>query len=147
MKVCSTEGCAFRAASRGMCEKHYNAWLHQMNKQGVFFSLPPFIEWLKAPGVLPGSIDQIAERIQMHFNSVHKAMRPLYKDGTVFVSDYLPPQGGGKDGRGGQWTKVYSFGPGEDKVLDPAVKLKYAADISRVRKLEWKRAKKLKQSC
>lgn len=143
MKVCSREGCDLRVAARGMCDKHYGAWLHQMHRRGVRFLGGPFIDRLKAPGILPGSIDQIAERLGMHFNTIHKAIRPLYKDGTVFISDYLPPQGGGPNGQGGQWTRVYALGPGEDKVLDPAVKAKYAADITRVRKLAWKHKQKL----
>lgn len=107
-KQCSRQDCCEPSRVRGMCRKHYDAWIR---------TLPAPLgndgsnDDLKA--AMPATKAELAAECEMLYCSVSKAILRMRSREEIHVSGWLPPE----PGRGHRWTAIFSDGKGEDVKL------------------------------
>ena len=133
---CKENGCTRRRSIRGMCERHYDTWLKRMQRRGVKFGTATVADGIKKPGILPGTYQQVAARLEMSYEGVQRAMKILHEKGEVHISNRLPPDLTLE--RGSKWVAVFSLGPGVDYEVPDDVRQAFVIAAGKERRRRWR---------
>lgn len=107
MKTCTRDGCAHQVRARGLCNNHYTQW---RNKLATPLTKSDTRQRLLA--AMPGTTKQLAEKLDIQYETARKAVRKLHAEGLCHIEDHLPPENQGRD-----YIAVFTAGPGEDHKL------------------------------
>lgn len=121
LRICNREGCTRHVFARAKCVSHYNAFLKSLRRKGsdLFAAVDT---WDEVQKHMPGTLAQLAERTEIHYNTVMKTIKKRHTAGECHISNHLPPQQCG----GARWVRVFAAGAGIDHVVSDKRKAYYA---------------------
>lgn len=108
MRACKEPGCIQAARARGMCHPHYCAWYRSY---GHIAGNADYVEM--ALELMPGTYEQLAERMGVVYQTAFKIVRRLHLNGQAHIGANLPPDGSPSS----RWLAVFHAGLGVDVVV------------------------------
>lgn len=116
-RFCKEPWCGQPARGRGLCVKHYGKWYRTAGKKVA--GNPDNVQLARE--AMPGTYEQIAVKLEIHYQTAFVIVRRLHLAGEVHIADHQPPQKNGD-----QWQAIFADGPGVDHVVsDEARRVHY----------------------
>jgi hypothetical protein len=108
MKPCKEPGCAKAARARGMCHYHYCAWYRN------YKHIAGNVDYVAmALEMMPGTYEQLAERMGVVYQTAFKIVRRLHVNGQAHIGDNQAPDGSPSS----RWVAIFHAGEGVDKIV------------------------------
>lgn len=121
MRTCKESNCGKPVRARGMCHPHYCKW-----RRSGGHAITGFEDYVElAKRAMPGTYEQIAQQLEIHYQSAFQIVRRLHLAKESHIEDHLSPQGGG------QWQPVFALGPGVDHVVTPEMRHQHQRTVKR----------------
>ncbi len=126
-RICNREGCTRHVFARAKCVSHYNSYIKSLRRKGS--TLHAAVDtWTEVQKAMPGTLNQLAQRTEIAYNTVRKTVSAKHKAGEAHIVSHLPPEESG----GARWVRVFAAGAGKDHVVPPKEKADHALETRRL---------------